>query len=141
MGQSTFGGPLRVGDTSEGALLNVGTPLLSQSARLTQNSTTAVSATLYLPTAAIIVDILVDNLTVWDSATSATITVGVTAGGTEYAGGVSAKAAGRVRPTFTSAQLTSMASIGSTTPVVATCTPVGATTAGQSKVTILYVMI
>lgn len=141
MGQSTFGGPMRIGDVGEGSLINVGTPLLSQSTRLLQNGETAVSGTLYLPTAAIIVDIIVDNLTVWDSATSATVTVGSAAAGTQYAGGVNAKTAGRIRPTFTSAQLTSMASIGSTTPVVATCTPVGATTAGITKVTVLYVMI
>src|SRR5689334_14350940 len=62
MGTSTFGGPMRIGDTAEGTLINVGTPLLSQATTLTQNSTTAVSGTLYLPTAAIIVDIIVDVL-------------------------------------------------------------------------------
>src|SRR5690349_24694115 len=141
MGTSTFGGPMRIGDTAEGTLINVGTPLLSQATTLTQNSTTAVSGTLYLPTAAIIVDIIVDVLTAFNSATSAVLTVGTAAAGTRYAGSVNAKTAGPVRPTFSAAQLTAMASIGSTTPVVVTITPTGATSAGQVKTTILYVMI
>jgi hypothetical protein len=141
MAQSTFGGPMRVGDKGSGTLKNVGTPLLSQSTRIAQNSTNAVSKTLYLPKAAIIVDVIVDNLTAWNSATSAVLTIGTAAAGTQYASGVDTKVAGRVRPTFTAAQLTAMASIGSTTPVVATVTPAGATSAGDTKVTILYVMI
>lgn len=141
MAQSTFGGPMRVGDKGSGTLKNVGTPLLSQSTRIVQNGTNAVSKTLYLPKAAIIVDIIADNLTPWNSATSAVLSVGSAAGGTQYAGSVDAKATGRIRPTLTGAQLNAMASIGSTTPVVATVTPTGATSAGETKVTVLYVMI
>jgi hypothetical protein len=118
MAQCTFSGPLRVGDTGEGSTANVGTPNLVQSTTLTQNGADAnVSGTLYLPASAKIIDIIVDNLTVFDSATSATVSVGTAAAGTQYASGVNAKTAGRIRPTFTSAQLTTMNGIGAITKV------------------------
>lgn len=141
MAMSTFAGPMRIGDTSSGTLANVGTPLLSQATRILADGTDTVDATLYLPTDAIIVEIIVDVLTAWDSATSATLTVGSASGGTQYAGGVNLKTGSRVYPTHTKPQLAAMADIGGTTPVVVTATPVGATTAGEAKVTILYAMI
>jgi hypothetical protein len=142
MAQCTFSGPLRVGDTGEGSTANVGTPNLVQSTTLTQNGADAnVSGTLYLPASSKIIDIIVDNLTVFDSATSATVSVGTAAAGTQYASGVNAKTAGRIRPTFTSAQLTTMNGIGANTTLVATVTVVGATTAGITKVTVVYNMV
>jgi hypothetical protein len=142
MAQCTFSGPLRVGDTGEGSTANVGTPNLVQSTTLTQNGADAnVSGTLYLPASSKIIDIIVDNLTVFDSATSATVSVGTAAAGTQYASGVNAKTAGRIRPTFTSAQLTTMNGISTNTTLVATVTVVGATTAGITKVTIVYNMV
>jgi hypothetical protein len=141
MAQCTFSGPIRVGDTGEGSTANVGTPNLVQSTTLTQNGADAnVSGTLYLPASAKIIDIIVDNLTVFDSATSATVSVGTAAAGTQYASGVNAKTAGRIRPTFTSAQLTTMNGISTNTTLVATVTVVGATTAGITKVSIVYNM-
>lgn len=141
MAQCTFTGPVRIGDTAEGSTANVGGTILSQSTTLTQNSTTAVSGTIYLPTGAVIISIICDNLTVWDSATSATLSVGTAAAGTQYVGSVNAKTAGRQTPTYTSAQLTAMNGIGTNTSVVATVTPVGATTAGITKVTLFYVLV
>lgn len=140
MGQTTFGGPLRVGDTSSGSTANVGSTLLYQAATLAQNSTTAVDATLYLPANAIIVEIIADVLTAWDSATSATLTVGTTSGGTEYASGVNLKTGSRVYPTHTKPQLAAMDGIGSNTAVVITATPTGATSAGEARVTLLYAL-
>ncbi|MBB3411211.1 hypothetical protein FHT87_005164 [Rhizobium sp. BK316] len=112
---------------------------MSQTTLLTQNSTNAVSSTLYMPFGSQIVDIIVDVLVAFDSATSATLTAGTAAAGTQYASGVNAKTAGRVRPTFTAAQLAAMDDIGTTPQVVFTITPVGATTAGSVRVTVLYV--
>lgn len=106
---------------------------------ITQNSTTAVSTTFLVPVNARIVDIIVDVLTAYNSGTSATLTVGTAAAGTQYAGSVDAKTAGRVRPTFSAAQLAAMDSVGSNTSVVATITVSGATSAGEVGVTILYV--
>lgn len=141
MGQTTWGGPILVGDKSGGTTKNVGTVVMSQSARLVQNGETAVSKSLYLPKKAIITEIFFDIVTAFDSATSATGTVGLTAGGTEYASGVNCKTGIRVYPTHTRPQLVAMATAGDTTPLVATVTPVGATTAGEVKVTVQYVMV
>jgi hypothetical protein len=141
MAQCTFTGPVRIGDTAEGSTPNVGGTVLSQSVTLTQNSTTAVSGTMYLPSGSVITSILIDNLTQWNSATSAVLSVGTAAAGTQYVGSVDAKAAGRVTPTYTSAQVTAMNGIGSNTSVVATVTPTGATSAGVTKVTLYYVLV
>lgn len=141
MGQSTWGGPILVGDKSGGTTKNVGTVVMSQSARLVANGTNTVSASLYLPKKAIISDIFFDVITAFDSATSATGTVGTEAGGTEYASGVNCKTGIRVWPTLTRPQVAAMAAAGNATPIVATVTPVGATTAGEVKVTVQYVMV
>jgi hypothetical protein len=120
-----------------------GSVVLAQSATLTQNSTTAVSATFKVPfgypnTRVKIIDIIVDVEVVFNSASSATLTVGTAAAGTQYASGVDVKAAAaRLRPTFTAAQLTAMKSLTSEN-VVATITPSGATSTGTVTVTVLY---
>lgn len=141
MAQTTFSGPLASGDKEAGISggSNLGFVVLSQSAVINQNSTNAVSATFNLPVNSQIVDILPDVLTAFNSATTAVLSVGTAAGGTQYAGSIDAKTAGRTRPTFSAAQLAAMDDVGSTTTVVATVTPTGATSAGQVRVTILYV--
>lgn len=142
MARTTWSGPLASGDKEAGISggPNIGLVVLSQTALLDKNSTTAVSNTFYLPANAQIVDIIVDVLTAFNSATSAVLTVGTAAAGTQYASGVDVKtAAGRIRPTFTAAQLAALDNIGGTTSVVATITPTGATSAGQVRVTLVYV--
>lgn len=151
MGTTTFSGPVRSGTklTGETSGPNFGYVVLEQETGITQNSTSAVSSTLNIPVGAKIIDILVDVLTAFNSATSATVSVGKTAGGTEYASGVDAKAAtGRIRPTFTAAQLAAMSNVSvlgvaapTTAPVVVTVTPVGATSAGYVRATILYAQL
>lgn len=136
-------GPLLSGtkkDADENGAANVGLAVLSQSVTLTQNGTNTVSGEIVLPKDSQIVDIVADTTTAWNSGTSDTLSVGATAGGTDYASGVSVAAAGRVRPTFTAAQLGAMLSIGSNVGVYATVTPAGtAATAGSTSVTVLYV--
>ena len=61
----------------------------------------------YIPDGAQLVDVLLDTITAHTSAT-ATIAGGTAAGGTELFPATDAKAGGRVRPTFTAAQLTVM---------------------------------
>lgn len=141
MARTTFSGPLASGDKEAGVSggSNVGLVVLSQTAVLDQNSTTAVSSTFNLPADSQIVDIIVDVLTAFNSAVSATLTVGTAAAGTQYAGSIDAKTAGRVRPTFSAAQLAAMDDIDTNTSVVATVTPSGATSAGQVRVTLVYV--
>lgn len=139
MSSSTFSGPIQAGTIRDGSTNNVGRVVLSQVVLLDQNSTTAVSDTFYLPANAQIVDIIVDVLTAFNSATTAVLSVGTAAAGTQYAGSIDAKTAGRTYPTYSAAQLTAMADIGSNTSVVATVTPTGATSAGQVVVTLQYV--
>lgn len=139
MANSTFSGPIRAGTVLNGSTNNIGKVILSQTAVLNQNSTTAVSNTFYLPANAQLLDIIADVLTAFDSATTAVLSVGTAAAGTQYAGSIDAKTAGRTYPTYSAAQLTAMTDIGSNTSVVATVTPTGATSAGQVVVTLQYV--
>jgi hypothetical protein len=147
MGTTTFSGPVRSGTLKTGETNgpNLGFAVLEQETSITQNSTTAVSSTLYIPVGAKLIDILVDTLTAFNSATTAVLSVGITAGGTEYASGVDVKTAGRVRPTFTAAQLAAMSNVTvlgvaapTPAPVVVTVTPTGATSAGYVRVTLVY---
>lgn len=148
MGATHFSGPVVSGDLQTGETYgpNQGLAVLSQATSITQNSTTAVSSTLYIPAGARIVDFNIDVLTAYNSATSATLTIGTAAAGTQYVGSIDAKTAGRAAITFTAAQLAAMNGVtttgtaaATTPPVVVTVTPVGATSAGYVVVTVLYV--
>lgn len=150
MTATTFSGPLRAGDRTAGETNgpNIGFAVLQQETALTQNGTNAVSATLFVPVGAKIVDIIVDTLTPFNSATSAILSVGTAAAGTQYASGVDVRTAGRVRPTFTAAQLAAMDNVSvlgvpapKVSPVVITITPTGATSAGYVGVTLVYSQI
>jgi hypothetical protein len=139
MAQTAFSGPIASGDRPLGiSNSNIGLVVLSQTVTINFDATLVQNGTLYLPLGSRIVNIVADVLTVYDSASSATLTVGRSSAATTYASGVNAKTAARTTPTFTAAQLTSM---GSTTlaPVVATVTSVGQPTAGSVRVTVQYV--
>jgi len=148
MGATHFSGPVVSGDLQQGETNgpNQGFAVLSQSTSITQNSTTAVSSTLYIPAGSRIVDFNIDVLTAYNSATSATLTIGTAAAGTQYVGSIDAKTAGRAAITYSAAQLAAMNGVtvtgtaaATTAPVVVTVTPVGATSAGYVVVTVLYV--
>lgn len=140
MGRSTISGPLRLGTVQNTAEANLGYPVITQTATFTQNSTTAVDVTFYLPANSQIVGFNNDVLVAYDSATSATLSAGTSSGATTYMSGVNVKAAaGRIAPTYTAAQLTAMANITTNTTVVCTITVVGATTAGNGVITISYI--
>lgn len=115
MSRSTFSGPLRAGNIKDAPFATVGTAALVQHVEILLTGAGPVNTTLYLPAGSNIEDIRFDVLETSD-ATTAVASVGVTAGGTEYASGVNVKTAGRVSPTFTGAQLTAMNS----TPVAGT---------------------
>lgn len=148
MGTTTFSGPVRSGTLKTGETNgpNLGVAVLMQETAITQNSTNAVSSTLYIPAGSKIVNIVVDVLTAFNSGTSAVLSVGTAAGGTQYASGVDVKTAtGRITPTFTAAQLAAMSNVTvlgvaapTTAPVVVTVTPTGATSAGYVRVTLVY---
>ena len=150
MGATHFSGPVVSGTLQQGETdgPNQGFAVLTQSTSLTQNSTTAVSSTLYIPAGSEIIDFNIDVLTAFNSATSATLTIGTAAAGTQYVGSIDAKTAGRAAITFTAAQLAAMNGVTTTgtaapttAPVVVTVTPVGATSAGYVVVTIIYAQL
>lgn len=138
-----FAGPVlsgpRQSQTPQGTLgSNVGYAVLSQVGQLQQNGTAAVSYTFYLPPHSQLVDVLADTNTAWNSATSALMSLGTTAGDTTYVNGLNIATAARVRPSYAGAALLAMQDTGANEPLVATITPTGATSAGSTFVTILY---
>ena len=133
-----FQGAVKSGDGFSETATGVGTAVFSQTALIDFNTTLTSEAVFVLPKDGQIVDVVVDVLTAYNSATSATLTVGSASAGTQYAGSVDAKTAGRVRPTFTAAQLAAMDDIDGNTSVYATVTSVGQPTAGSARVTVLY---
>lgn len=139
MAATTFSGPVKIGDQREGSTANTGYTVVTQYGTHVQNSTTAVDTVFYLPANAQILDAYFETATAWNSGTSATGSIGITSGGTEYGGSVDLKAtAGRLRPTFTGAQLTAMLNIGTNTTVYFTSTISGATSAGTGRCVLVY---
>jgi hypothetical protein len=132
---TSFGSPLLCGTTPA----NMGEVVCSQSLPIGQAGATAVSATFAVPQGSQLTDIIVDPLTAWNSATSAVLTVGTVAAGTQFSSAIDVKAAAaRTLPTYTAAQLTAMSAVAGGN-IVATVTPTGATSAGNTLVTIKYV--
>ena len=133
-----FQGAVKSGDGFSETATGVGTAVFSQTALIGFDADLTQEATFVLPAGGQIVDIIADVLTAYNSATSATLTVGSASAGTQYAGSVDAKTAGRARPTFSAAQLAAMDDIGTSTTAYATVTSVGQPTAGSVRVTIQY---
>ena len=144
MAQTHNNGPLASGDKQPGtpglpAGGNVGLAVLSQTFLIDFDATLVQTRQIALPVNSQIVNIFCDVLTAYNSATSATLTVGTAAAGTQYASGVNARTAGRAIPTFTAAQRAAMDDTGTNEGVFATVTSVGQPTAGQVRVTVQYV--
>lgn len=149
MSRTTFSGPVRAGNIRNNPYKNVGSAVLSQSIQVPFNATlTSTSTPMYIPAGSHINDIRITTTVVYDSATSATLTVGKTAAGTEYAGG-NAKTAGLVTTTVSAAQaanwLSTPSDVTSTTTgsfptsvIYAQIISVGQPTAGNAVVTVLY---
>lgn len=109
----------------------------SQTGLLNVGGTLVQDLPFVIPLGSDITDIVVDILTAWDSVTSATLSVGSASGGIQFASAINAKTVGRVRPTFTAAQLAALIALAAT-GVVATVTSVGQPTVGQARITIHY---
>lgn len=97
-----------------------------------------IDTTIVLPVGSQIHTINVDTLTAWDSVTSATLSIGTTAGGQEFYDNTDVKSAGREATTLTTADLALWDDIGSSTTLNIRVAQVGNTTAGQARVTVLY---
>ena len=140
MAQTLFSGPLASGDKQAGATggPNVGLVLLRQTVLMSFDATLVQNATFNVPVNTQIIDFNVDVGTVFDSATSATLSAGTTSGGTQYLNGVSVKTAGRRPNAYTGAQVAALGNVGTNRQVVATITSVGQPTAGSVRVTLVY---
>ena len=141
MSQTTFSGPLQTGDKPAGIAggPNIGQVYLSQTFLINRDATLVQSTSINLPASSQIVEIYADVLTPYDSATSATLTIGSAAAGTQYVTSVNAKTGGRNTTTHTAAQCTAMANIGTNIALFGTVTSVGQPTVGQVRVTVQYV--
>lgn len=141
MSQTTWSGPLASGDRNAGEAggPNIGLVALSQTAVINFDATLVQNATFNIPAGSQITDFLGDVLVAYDSATSATLSIGTASGGTQYVSGVNVKIAGRRPKAYSGPQLAAMDDVGTNRTVVATVTSVGQPTAGQVRVTLLYV--
>lgn len=97
-----------------------------------------VDGSITIPTGAQIHNINVDTLTAWDSVTSASLTIGTTAGGAEFYDATDVKSAGREATALSTADLALWDDVGSTNTLNIRVAQVGNTTAGQVRVTVLY---
>lgn len=153
MTASHVSGPLVVGSvptgTQKGGTVstgagNQGTTILAQVMNIARDATLVQTASITVPQNATILgfDVFVD--TAYDSATSATLTVGTAAAGTQFVTSVNAKTGGLTTATHTAAQTTAMANVGSVVgnkvgvPVFATVTSVGQPSVGTVRVVCRY---
>ena len=134
----TIFGRLAAGTIFSGSTENIGDCICYKS--VTVAVTTTGSGTINLPNNSKILEVVVFGNTQYDSATSATLTVGQAAAGTDYVTSVDVKAGtGKMTVTYTDAQRVTMQNIGTNTSVVATVTIVGATTVGSVEVGVNYI--
>jgi hypothetical protein len=153
MGQSTFSGPVRVGTVrakrisdplAVGPDDNVGYVTLMQTVTISSTSTALSNALIKIPAGSQILDFHYD-ITVAFNGTSTVATAGIAASGTDYAGAVSLTSVGRVRPTFTAAQLTAMAATAAdattgnaSSSINISTTPGAGNNTGTVIVTVIY---
>ena len=97
-----------------------------------------VDASITLPVGAQIHNINVDTLVAWNSVTTASLTIGTTAGGTEFYDATDVKSAGREATTISDADLAVWDDITTNTTLNIRVAQVGNTSAGQARVTVLY---
>ena len=140
---SYFQGAIKSGDGFSETATGVGTAALSQTVLVNFVAQSGggddnVDATLVLPVNAQILAVYVDTLVAWDSATSAGLTIGTAAGGTQLLASSDVKSNGRETTAPTAAQLAVWANVGSTNTVYIRVAQSGNTTQGQARVSVLY---
>ena len=145
MAQPYFGSTLRAGSGTLTDTVDGGFVVMTQTTTVTTAAAgTATSATITLPASSQIIDLIAD-MTVNEvvgagTATTIPMTIGTAAAGTQYVSSTDVFAGGRIALTFTAAQLSAMADIGSNTSVVVTLDPNGTivTTQGVIRLTVVY---
>lgn len=145
MAQTYFGSTVRAGSTSLSDATDGGFMVLMQTSTVTTVAAgTAVSVTEVLPANSQIInffiDQVVDEVVGGGTATAINATIGTAAAGTQYLSSTNVIAGGRAAVTFTAAQLSAMADIGTNTNVVLTIAPNGtiSTTQGVYRFTVVY---
>jgi hypothetical protein len=143
MGAVTFSGPVRAGTVREGADVNAGLAILSQSydsGDLTGDEVGNFDVVLgRLPAGSQIVDITVDQVVAATAGTT-TVSVGNASGGAQLMAGVATTAGGRFRGTATAAtQLAWQTGATDTTVYVRNAVGTDTLTAGRFIVTVSYV--
>lgn len=142
MSTTNFGSAIKTG-TGLGSGSDAGFVVLSQAVTIdfvleAAAGSDNVDAFIDLPPGSQIHDFNVDVLTAWNSVTSAGLTVGNTAGGTQYVVSQNAKTAGRAALAPTAAQLLAMSDITTNTRVYIRVAQAGNTSAGKAVVTAIY---
>jgi hypothetical protein len=118
--------------------VGVGTAVFTQTVTLQAATAANVDASFLIPKGARILGFNADSSVAW-TATTASLTVGQSAGGTEYVTGFDVKTITR-GPTaaYTAAQLGAMDNVGANTTVYVRVASTGANATGTTKVTIQY---
>ena len=120
---------------------NAGYSVLTQRKAIVKNTT---PQTLFkLPAYSQIIDIFVDVITAWDSATSAVLTIGKTGSTTLFSSSIDIKNnTGRIAIPVTAAMATAIYGIGATdVTVIATLVETGVATVGAAKITVVYAQL
>jgi hypothetical protein len=140
MSQTHFDGPVASGYKfgSAGANPSVGLAVLAQQQVVQANGAAVITANFYLPPGSQILEIIADTVVAW-TATTASLTAGIVAGGPQYIAALDVKAVGRPAVVPTGAALLAMNNIGTNTLVAVTITSTGPTIIGTTGVTITYI--
>ena len=145
MAQTYFGSTIRAGSGTLTNTVDGGFTVLTQTTTVTTAAAgTATSATLTLPASSQILDFYVDmvqnEVVGGGTATAIAMTIGTAVAGTQYVSSTDIFAGGRAALTFTAAQLTAMADIGTNQSVVITVDPDGtiSTTQAIVRLTVVY---
>lgn len=101
MSRTTFSGPIKAGDIKYNTYKDVGTVVLNQNAvfDFSAGDTVTTTKTLYLPAGSRIVNIVGLIPVAYNAGTSSLVTIGKTAGGTEYVTTFAVSTAGFTAPT------------------------------------------
>jgi hypothetical protein len=145
MAQTYIGSTLRTGSGTLTDDTDGGFVVVSQTTTVTTlSSGLASSATLTLPASSQIINFFVDVTQLASvgggTATTVPVTIGTAAAGTQYLSATDTISGGRVALSFTAAQLSAMADIGSNQSVVITADPNGTISTTQSiiRLTVVY---
>jgi hypothetical protein len=145
MAQTYIGSTLRTGSGTLTDATDGGFVVVSQTTTVTTlSSGLASSATLTLPASSQIINFFVDVTQLASvgggTATTVPVTIGTAAAGTQYLSATNTISGGRVALSFTAAQLSAMADIGSNQSVVITADPNGTISTTQSiiRLTVEY---